>query len=216
MKGATMKTTIAALVAATALGLAGAGTATGQDLPPGGPDGPPTIPECGVDDPRMPRCVPGQTSAFTFEAVNPANLGQLANTCVVRLDSATPSDAYQTGRLQFRARVDCDHNLRRVEIRTRIHVPGNDHLIRGAGLSADCHGCGAAPVDSFGDHENFGDQPWELRATVRLTLEEGQPPGDPWVLTPGLPPADTSNGTCVPGGTIVKCELRMPVVSTRN
>ena len=82
----------------------------------------------------------------------------------------------------------------------------------------ECHrnhtyGCGWTASIS-GDKDHLGDGEYTLVATVRLVLEEGQT-GDPWVVVHGTTPADTSQGICAPGGVVARCELRLPVLSTR-
>jgi hypothetical protein len=174
----------------------------------------PEQPECDLDDPRAPRCTPGDMATYTFEAVNPANTQEISNLCTVKLEGVTPSDAFGTGFVRFRTRVICDHNLRHVAIESKL-VDKTTMQTIAFSSSASCHGCGRSPVDSLGSRGELGNDEYLLITTVRMILEEGQPPGDPWATTPGLPPDDTSNGTCTPGGTITKCKLVLPIKSTK-
>ncbi len=169
-------------------------------------------PECDLDDPRAPRCAPGDVAPYLFEAVNPANTAQISNLCQVKLEGVTPNEAYNVGQVRFRTRVDCDHHLRSVTIESKLvnalQVPV------AYGNTVSCHACGAGALDSVGGFGNSGNNEYFLVATVRFVLEEGQPPGDPWLTTPGAPPDDTSNGNCVAGGTTTKCKLVLSVKST--
>ncbi len=168
-------------------------------------------PDCDLDDPRAPRCAPGDKEVFAFESANPNTPNTLTNLCQVTLEGVTPNEAYSVGQVRFRTRVDCDRHMRSVGIESKL-LNATQHPVA-YGNTVFCHGCGGSPVDSLGGAGNTGNAEYLLVATVRLVLEEG-PPGDPWVTVMGTPPDDTSNGNCIPGGTVVKCKLTLAVKST--
>lgn len=177
-------------------------------------DPPPTPPSCPLDPPPGYFCVPGVSRDYVFESADAGNPQTGDNRCIVRLEGATPPDAYGGADVQYRTTVICQKALRVLSIEPKLFTERLSQI--GSAPTFSCHALSnpcPATAGSRGGGSRLANDVYVQRATVKMVVPESLM--DPWIVVEGEPvPGDPDS--CSPGSDVVTCVLTLEIPAAKQ